>query len=80
MTVVIPPPAWPSPNIRLAATALSRLMLSHDERRQAPSLQRLPRAPRFIKAIFTDIAQEVIDRGHSVEVVPTFKAWVNIRQ
>ena len=55
-------------------------MLSHDERRQAPSLQRLPRGRRFIKAIFTDIVQELIDRGHSVEIVPTFKAWAKIRQ
>ncbi|MGH7149018.1 MAG: hypothetical protein ACREIJ_14105 [Nitrospiraceae bacterium] len=55
-------------------------MLCHDERRQAPSHQRLPRARRFIKAIFTDIAQELIDRGHSIEVVPTFRAWAKILQ
>jgi len=55
-------------------------MLSHDERRQAPSLQRLPRGRHFTKAIFTDIVQELIDRSHSIEVVPIFKAWAKIRQ
>jgi hypothetical protein len=55
-------------------------MHSHDQRRHAPSLQRLPRGRRFIKAISTEIVQELIDRHHSIEAVPIFKAWVKIRQ
>ena len=31
------------------------------------------------KSIFTDSAQELIDCGHSIEVMPIVKAWVKIR-
>ncbi|MBU6432199.1 MAG: hypothetical protein KGS09_05985 [Nitrospirae bacterium] len=30
--------------------------------------------------IFTDIAQELTDRGHTVTSVPIFKAWAKILQ
>ena len=31
-------------------------------------------------AIFTDIAQELIDRCHSIEAVPIFRVWGKILQ
>ena len=35
-------------------------------------------AGSFVKASFTDIIQELIDRGHRVDAVPTFKGWMEV--
>lgn len=35
---------------------------------------------RIMHSIFTDIAQELMDRGHTVTCVPIFKAWAKILQ
>lgn len=35
-------------------------------------------AGRFIKASFTDLIQELIDRGHRVDAVPIFKGWMEV--
>lgn len=35
-------------------------------------------AGSFIKASFTDMIQELIDRGHSVQAVPIFKGWMEV--
>ncbi|MBH0193291.1 MAG: NTP transferase domain-containing protein [Nitrospira sp.] len=35
-------------------------------------------AGSFIKASFTDMVQELIDRGHTVQAVPIFKGWMEV--
>ena len=35
-------------------------------------------AGSFIKASFTDMVQELIDRGHTVTCVPIFKGWMEV--
>jgi phosphoenolpyruvate phosphomutase len=35
-------------------------------------------AGSFIKASFTDMIQELIDRGHTVQAVPIFKGWMEV--
>jgi phosphoenolpyruvate phosphomutase len=35
-------------------------------------------AGSFLKASFTDMIQELIDRGHRVEAVPIFKGWMEV--
>ncbi|MES4786292.1 MAG: hypothetical protein C4294_11265 [Nitrospiraceae bacterium] len=35
-------------------------------------------AGSFAKASFTDMIQELIDRGHTVNCVPIFKGWMEV--
>jgi phosphoenolpyruvate phosphomutase len=35
-------------------------------------------APAFSTASFTDILQELVDRGHEVRCVPTYKGWMDV--
>jgi phosphoenolpyruvate phosphomutase len=35
-------------------------------------------AGSFVKASFTDMIQELIDRGHRVDAVPIFKGWMEV--
>jgi phosphoenolpyruvate phosphomutase len=35
-------------------------------------------AGSFAKASFTDLIQEMIDRGQTVHAVPTFKGWMEV--
>jgi phosphoenolpyruvate phosphomutase len=35
-------------------------------------------AASLAKASFTDILQELIDRGHTVQAVPIFKGWMEV--
>ncbi len=35
-------------------------------------------AGSFIKASFTDMVQELIDQGHTVQAVPIFKGWMEV--
>ena len=35
-------------------------------------------AGSFVKASFTDLIQELIDRGHRVDAVPIFKGWMEV--
>ena len=35
-------------------------------------------APSLAKASFTDLLQELIDKGHRVDAVPTFKGWMEV--
>jgi phosphoenolpyruvate phosphomutase len=35
-------------------------------------------APRFLAASFTDMVQDLIDQGHEVRCVPTFKGWMDV--
>jgi phosphoenolpyruvate phosphomutase len=35
-------------------------------------------AGSFVKASFTDMVQELIDRGHTVQAVPIFKGWMEV--
>ncbi len=35
-------------------------------------------AGSFLKASFTDLIQELIDTGHTVNCVPIFKGWMEV--
>jgi phosphoenolpyruvate phosphomutase len=35
-------------------------------------------APRFLNASFTDMVQELIDQGHEVRCIPTYKGWMDV--
>jgi phosphoenolpyruvate phosphomutase len=35
-------------------------------------------AGSLTKATFTDLIQELIDNGHSINCVPTFKGWMEV--
>ncbi|MGH7255330.1 MAG: isocitrate lyase/phosphoenolpyruvate mutase family protein, partial [Nitrospirales bacterium] len=59
-------------------TGMAAFTRAHQEARKQYDKKGFHEAGAFLKASFTDLIQEMIDRGHEVACVPTFKGWMEV--